>query len=154
MRAFSARQDGDSHPSVALILQPREEKPPSGARGVVHSGLLQELDFAAVAGAHLQPALSRGVISCTPRAVNASADEFTIESVGRLDHGAYPHRCDDVVLAAAATVQAVQQIVARIVDPMQSAAITIGYVKAGSAANVLPGSAQVKGIRRALNGLV
>jgi amidohydrolase len=152
MRALSARQDCDSHPSVALILQPREEKPPSGARDVVHSGLLQELGIAAVVGAHLQPALPRGVISCTPGAVNASADEFTIEIVGRPGHGAYPHRCDDVVLAMAATVQAVQQIVARNVDPMQSAAITIGYLQAGSAANVLPGSAQAKGTIRALNG--
>jgi len=154
MHALSAREDSDAHPAVALILQPREEKSPSGARDIVHSGLWQELDIAAVVGAHLQPALPGGVISCTPGAVNASADEFAIEIVGRPGHGAYPHRCDDVVLAIAATVQAIQQVVARNIDPMQPAAITIGSLQAGSAANVLPGSAQAYGTIRALNGLV
>ena len=154
MRALQDRSDAQAHPSVALILQPREEKPPSGAHDVVGSGLLQELQVCAVIGAHLQPALASGVISCTPGAVNASADEFVIDVHGRPGHGAYPQHCDDVILAMAATVQALQQVVARNVDPMQSAAITIGSMHAGTAANVLPASAQAIGTIRALDPTV
>jgi len=154
VRALQARADTDTRPSVALILQPREEKPPSGARDVVQSGILQDLGVCAVIGAHLQPALTPGAISCTPGAVNASADEFVIEIRGRPGHGAYPHLCDDVVLAMAASINALQQVVARNIDPMQPATITIGSMHAGSAANVLPETAQAKGTIRALGSEV
>jgi len=154
VRALQAGTNAADRPAVALILQPREEKPPSGARDVIDSGVLRAVEVEAVIAAHLQPALPAGVISCTPGAVNASADEFTITIQGRPGHGAYPHRCDDVVLALAATVTALQQVVARNVDPMQSAAVTIGSVQAGSAANVLPDHAEAKGTLRALDANV
>lgn len=136
---------------LLAVLQPREETYPSGASDIVACGILEAERCAAMIGAHVQPTLPVGVVSCTPGAVNASADEFTITVRGHGGHAAYPHLSRDPVVALAHIVVAVQSIVSRSVDPMSSAVVTVSTLAAGAAANAVPGEAVARGILRAMS---
>ncbi|WP_181028642.1 M20 family metallopeptidase [Pseudoclavibacter sp. RFBA6] len=128
--------------------QPREEVMPSGARDFVASDEFRGNEIQAMLGLHLQPALPSGHISSIPGPVNASADDFEIRIAGRAAHGAYPHRGNDPIVAAAAIVQAVQQLVSRRIDPMTPAVVTIGRLRAGDSNNQIPGEATLGGTVR------
>ncbi|WP_433787433.1 M20 metallopeptidase family protein [Actinomycetospora sp. CA-101289] len=147
-----ARAGADGLPAPVLaVLQPREEKAPSGAADVVADPAFKAHHVGAVLGVHVQPELPRGTVSVRGGPVNASADEIEIEVHGRGGHGGYPHRTRDPVLAIAQIVAAVHHIVSRRVDPMTAGVITIGQVQAGSAPNIVPETASARGTVRALD---
>jgi amidohydrolase len=135
---------------VLLVLQPREEAAPTGAGDVVGDPAFGRHDVRAIVGAHVQPALPRGLVSARPGAVNAACDELMITISGRGAHAAYPHRGDDPVLALAQTVVALHHLVARRVDPLAAVVLTVGRMDAGTAANVIPPVARAYGTLRAL----
>ncbi|HEY4004069.1 MAG TPA: amidohydrolase [Pseudonocardia sp.] len=136
---------------VLVLLQPREEAAPTGAGDVVADPAFARHDVRAVIAAHVQPVLPRGVVSAAPGAVNASCDELVIAVRGRGGHAAYPHRCDDPVLALCQTVAALHHLVSRRVDPLDSAVLTVGRLDAGTASNVIPSVARAHGTLRALD---
>lgn len=136
---------------LLVILQPREEKPPSGAREIVATKILTEHEVRAVVGAHVQPLLARHTVAATEGAVNASTDEFEVLITGRGGHGGYPHLTRDPVLALAQVIVALQQVVSRRIDPLHAAVLSIGAVRAGSAANVIPDEAHAHGTLRLLD---
>lgn len=135
---------------LVAVLQPREEGPPSGARDIVAEKVLHDHDVRAVAAAHVQPLLERGEVAATPGAVNAAADQVEIVITGRGGHGGYPQLTDDPVVALAHVVVALQQVVSRRSDPLHPSVLTIGSVRAGTAANVIPDHARALGTLRAL----
>lgn len=138
---------GGPAPLVA-ILQPREESYPCGAPDVVASPTFAANDVAAVVGVHVQPRLPAGTVAATPGPVNASSDELTITVHGRGGHGGYPQDVRDPVVASAAVVLALQQIVARRADPTHATVLSLGSVHAGEAANVIPDEAVLRGTLR------
>lgn len=148
--AHAVAEAGAPVPLLA-VLQPREETYPSGAEDIMASGVLGAQECAAMIGAHLQPTLARDVVACVPGGVNAAADEFVIEVTGSPGHAAYPHLAEDPVLATAQVVVALQTVVSRRVDPMRAAVLGVSSIEAGTAANVIPGTARVSGTLRALD---
>ncbi|MBA0051115.1 amidohydrolase [Streptomyces sp. AJS327] len=135
---------------LLVVLQPREETYPSGARDIVAHGVLEAERCAAMIGAHLQPALAAGTVACVPGVVNASSDEFEIRVHGASGHAAYPHLTSDPLLALAEIVVALQSVVSRDVDPMAPAVVGVSSFASGAAANVVPGLARATGTLRAL----
>ncbi|MGW5202736.1 M20 metallopeptidase family protein [Streptomyces spiralis] len=135
---------------LLAVLQPREETYPSGARDITEDGVLEREACRAVVGAHVQPLLPVGTVSCTPGVVNASSDEFTVTVHGRGGHAAYPHLTRDPVVALAHVVVALQSLVSRGIDPMSSIALSVTTLEAGTAANVTPGVAVARGTIRAM----
>jgi len=133
---------------LVAILQPREECLPSGALDIVQSSEFKEQDVRAIIGVHVQPALAAGTFSAAPGAVNAAADEFRVQVIGRAGHGAYPHTTCDPVVAAAHVVQALQYLVSRQSDPMSPTVITIGSIHGGEAPNAVPNSVELTGTIR------
>lgn len=73
---------------------------------------------------------------------------FDIAVTGVGGHAAMPHVTHDPVVAAAAIVSALQTIVSRSVDPLQSAVVTVGRFQAGHAHNVIPDQAELSGTFR------
>jgi amidohydrolase len=136
--------------ALLCVLQPREETSPSGAKDIVESGALAAEDARAIIAVHVQPRVAVGTVATGEGAINASADEFDLVVRGYGGHGAYPHTTRDPVLALAAVVLALQQVVARRVDPATSAVVTVGSVRAGTAPNVIPDVAEARGIIRVL----
>ena len=137
---------------VLLLFQPAEEDAKGGASGaqrIVESGLLDEQGVDAVLGLHLWSYLPLGQAILPDRLVMASSDEVSLVFSGGGGHAALPHEAQDVVLAASRTVDALQSIVARDVDPVCPAVVSIGTFHAGRAANVLPAEARLTGTLRA-----
>ncbi len=60
---------------------------------------------------------------------------------GEAAHGAYPHLGRDPVLAISNIVMGLNTLVARRVDPMHPAVLSIGELHAGTAENVIPAQA-------------
>jgi amidohydrolase len=129
---------------LVVLLQPREETYPSGARDAVQSGALTRYGVAAAAGAHVHPTVPAGTVATGAGVVNAAADEVEILVTGRGGHGAYPHRAADPIAAAAHIVLALPELVRRTVSPMRPATVSVGHVQSGQpSANVLPDQARI-----------
>jgi amidohydrolase len=143
----------ETRPGVPLlvVLQPREETYPSGAKDIVEQGILEAEECAVMIGAHIQPALQAGTVACVPGGVNASSDEFEIRVHGESGHAAYPHLTTDPLLALSEIVVALQSVVSRSVDPMKAAVVGVSTFQSGTAANVVPGLARATGTIRALS---
>lgn len=151
-RAACRVDEQDALPLPLLaVLQPREERPPSGARDIVAEGVLERHRVGAVVAAHVQPQLPAGRVAAVPGAVNAAADHVELVVTGQGGHGGYPHLARDPVVAMAQVVVALQQVVSRRIDPLHAAVLTIGWIHAGSAANVIPDQARAEGILRVLD---
>src|SRR4029077_12360208 len=85
-----------------------------------------------------------------PGPIMASADSLTIDIEGKGGHAARPHLSVDSVLVGAQIINQIQSIVARNVDPLHAAVISICMFQAGNIDNVIPQTAQLRGTARSL----
>ncbi len=136
--------------SVVLVFQPAEEGP-GGALPMIEAGTLDDPKVEAIAMLHVDPRLDVGAIGITPGPVNASADELYVTVRGVGGHGAYPHSAIDTLPASAAIVLALQNVVAREIDPLASAVVTIGTIAGGYRNNVIADEVKMSGTLRAHN---
>ena len=132
---------------VAFIFQPAEEGP-GGALPMIREGVLEESGAEAVFGLHLWSQLPVGKIAITAGPAMASADEFEIVIQGRGGHGAFPHETVDAVVVGSYVVAALQTLVARNADPLQTAVVSVGSFQAGSNFNIIAETAVLKGTVR------
>lgn len=132
---------------VKFVFQPAEEGM-GGALRMVKEGVLEQPRPDAALALHLWNELPAGELVFTPGPLMAAADTFTITLTGAGGHGANPHLAVDPVLAAAQVITALQSIVARNVDPLDTAVISTTAVTAGEAFNVIPDKAELKGTVR------
>ncbi len=143
-------EEVDFSGTLNLIFQPAEEHP-GGARLMIEQGLFERFPCDAVFAAHNMPGVEAGHFVFIDGPAMASSDDVTITLTGVGGHGAMPHRAHDPIVAAASIVMALQTIVARNVDPQQTAVITVGAIAAGQANNVIPHSARLELSVRALD---
>jgi amidohydrolase len=134
---------------LAALFQPSEEAYPAGAELVVREGRLSTGTDAVVA-AHVHPEVPWGTVSVEAGPVNASSDNLRIIVEGSGGHGAYPHRAADPVLALSHVVVALQSLVSRRSNPMHAAVFSVGWLRAGTAENVIPTVAEAGGTLRVL----
>ncbi len=78
----------------------------------------------------------------------AAVEHFECQLLGQGGHGAMPHQTIDTLVISAQIVMALQGIVARNLDPLQSAVVTVGELKAGTTFNVIPDTAYFRGTVR------
>lgn len=135
--------------TIMVIFQPAEEGG-AGGLAMAEDGLFERFGIEAVYGMHNLPGLPEGSFATCSGAIMASADEFDIEITAQGGHAAWPHEAIDPVLVAGHMITALQSIVARNVDPLASAVISTTRMEAGSAYNVIPGTAQLSGTVRTL----
>jgi hippurate hydrolase len=136
--------------TAVVIFQPAEEGG-AGGKAMVQDGLMDRFSIEEVYGMHNYPGLPVGQFAIRPGALMASADRLTIEIEGHGGHAARPHLTIDSVLVGAQIINQIQSIVARNVDPLQSAVISICMFQAGSTDNVIPQTAFLRGTARSLN---
>jgi amidohydrolase len=141
--AETRRFDG----TVYLVFQPAEESG-GGARVMLEEGLFERFPPDRVFALHNWPGLPLGSFAFHDGPVMAATDRFAIHLQGKGGHAAMPHQGRDPLLAAAQLVQAAQGIVARNVDPVDSAVVSITRLHAGEAYNVIPDSAELSGTTR------
>ncbi len=146
----AGRIEGSLRKPLAALFQPSEEAYPSGADLVVREGVL-EGETGAVVAAHVHPDVPWGSVSVEAGPVNASSDNLRVVVEGSGGHGAYPHRAHDPVLALSHSIVALQSLVSRRLDPTHAAVFSVGWIRAGSAENVIPGVAEAGGTLRTLD---
>jgi hippurate hydrolase len=135
--------------TAVVIFQPAEEGG-AGALAMIKDGLISRFGIQEVFGMHNYPGLPVGQFAIRDGAMMASADHLTIDLEGKGGHAARPHLSIDTLLVGAQIVNQLQSIVARNVDPLEAAVVSICMFQAGHTDNVIPQHAQLRGTARAL----
>ncbi|KIL44712.1 N-acetyldiaminopimelate deacetylase [Jeotgalibacillus soli] len=135
---------------VLMIFQPAEEGP-GGAEQMLASAIMKEWMPNVIIGLHIAPEYKVGEVATKPGLLFANTTEIHIELKGKGGHAAYPHHTRDMIVAGASLITQLQTIVARNVDPLDSAVVTIGKLEAGTVGNIIAETAKLDGTMRTLN---
>lgn len=148
-RYLSQHRDG-FRGTVKFIFQPAEEGP-GGAKPMIEAGVLQNPRVDAIIGLHLWNNLPLGTVGVRTGALMAAVEVFDCVIQGKGGHGALPHQTIDSIVVGAQIVNALQTIVARNVNPIESAVVTVGEFHAGTAHNIIADTAHLSGTVRYFN---
>ena len=135
--------------TVKLMFQPAEETF-EGSRNMIEHGLLEDPKPDVALAYHVSPGrLPIGTYLYNDTgAMMFSVDTFEIHVQGKGSHGAYPHLSIDPINIGAHIYLALQELIARESDPSDACLLTVGQFTAGSAANIIPETAILKGTMR------
>lgn len=134
--------------TVKLIFQMAEEIGRKSEE-YVKRGALEGVD--AIFGMHVWPSMDVGTANFESGERMACSDRFTIQIKGKLSHGSAPHLGHDAILAAAASVMALQSIPSRQNDPLNSLVVTVGMMNGGTKENIICDHVELVGTVRAFN---
>lgn len=134
--------------TVRFIFQPAEEVA-GGAERMCADGAMEGVD--AIAALHGWPGLEVGQIGVRSGPMMASADTFDIVIEGQGAHAAMPHSAVDPIVIGAQVTLALQTLASREINPIEPVVVTVAQFHAGTAYNVIPGKATLKGTVRCLN---
>ncbi len=138
------------HGNVKLVFQPAEEGL-GGAKAMLEEGVLNDPRPDQAMALHVWNEKPYGWLGITPGPVMSASDVFQIRIIGRGGHGGIPHLSVDPVLASAQVVNALQSIVSRNVDPLQSVVISVTMIHAGDANNIIPSDVDLSGTIRTID---
>jgi len=132
---------------VRLVFQPAEEKG-GGARTAITDGALTGVS--AIFAGHVTNEFETGKMMIRDGSVTAQSDRFCITVRGKGGHGARPHEAVDAVVISGFLISALQTLVSREINPLHASVVTVGKIRAGSAANVIAEHAELLGSIRSL----
>ncbi len=133
--------------TVQLVFQPAEEGY-GGARSMLADGLLERFPMERIFGYHNWPGLKAGTVAIHDGACMAGGSRVYITLRGLAGHAGMPHLTLDPMVAAGHLIVALQSIVSRNIDPLETAVISIGMIDGGMAANQICDSVTLKGTHR------
>ena len=133
--------------TVKFMFQPAEEGP-GGAVAMIHDRVLDDPPVDAALALHVAADYRAGQIGVGAGPAYAAADTVKIVVKGVGGHAARPHASVDATLVGAQILVALQTIVSREVNPLDTAVITFGKLHAGTASNVIPDTAVLDGTVR------
>lgn len=131
---------------IRFLFQHAEELFPGGAQEMVDAGVMEGVDL--VLGTHLWASLPVGSIQVGAGPLMAAPDTFRIRIIGKGGHAAHPDQTIDSIAIGAQVVTNLQHIVARNNDPLEPLVVSVTRFTAGTADNVIPGTAELGGTVR------
>ena len=136
--------------SVRFVWQPGEECV-AMAKQLVEAGAIDDPPPDRMTAIHMAPGVPQGTLALKYGPIMASSTHFKVIVTGRGGHGSTPFKAASPILAAAAMVTDLQQIIPNRIDPQNSAVLSFGVFKAGEIENVIPDQALFAGTIRALD---
>ncbi|WCJ34235.1 IAA-amino acid hydrolase ILR1 [Euphorbia peplus] len=133
--------------TVKLVFQPAEESL-GGAYHMLKEGALDNFD--AIFGLHVNPDFPVGSVFSKPGPMTAASGRFLAVVTGKGGHAARPQEARDPVLAVSFAILALQQLISRETDPLEPRVVSVGFVEAGQAENVIPETVKFGGTYRSL----
>jgi amidohydrolase len=140
-------RDQDWSGTIQLIFQPAEEGA-GGALAMMADGMLDRFPAERIFAYHNWPGLALGTVAVHTGPVMAAASWLEITMEGQAGHAGMPHLTRDPVLAAAHALVALQSVVSRNINPIDSAVISICTIEAGNATNQIPQRTTMRGTFR------
>ncbi|WP_068774449.1 N-acetyldiaminopimelate deacetylase [Paenibacillus sp. FJAT-26967] len=135
---------------LVVLFQPAEEGP-GGALPMLAAQELADWMPDQIVALHIAPEYPVGVIATRPGILFANTSELFIDLAGKGGHAAYPHKANDMIVAASQMVSQLHSIVARNINPLDSAVLTIGKMEAGTKQNIIAEKARLEGTIRTLS---
>ena len=135
--------------NVKLFFQPAEETV-GGAERMIEDGVMENPKVDAVFGLHVSPEIDAGKIGIKYGQTNAYTDGIEIIIYGRGCHAARPQEGVDAIVIAGQIIIALQSIVSRNIDPINSAVVTIGTINGGTRGNIIADRVRLTGTMRTL----
>ncbi|MFB4169774.1 amidohydrolase [Virgibacillus sp. JSM 102003] len=129
--------------TVKIIHQHAEEQPPGGAKSIMDSGKLDELE--AIFGIHVLPMAKAGTVGYHSGYSFNGRTYFKLRIQASGGHGSSPHKANDAIVAGSYFVTAVQTIISRRVAPLATGVVTIGSFDGKGSFNVIKDSIEIEG---------
>lgn len=145
--------DPDWQGTIHLIFQPAEENG-QGAKAMIADGLFDRYPTERLFAWHNWPGIAAGTVAVYDRPSMAVGGEWVVTLRGEAGHAAMPHQTRDPVAALGQLIVALNSIISRNVDPMETVALTCAMVHGGTASNQTPGEVTLKGTLRSFNDAV
>lgn len=133
--------------NILLIFQPAEEAP-GGANLICQAGILKQYNVKAIFGLHLMPTIEAGKIACRPGPLMAQNGELDVTVTGKSAHAGLYHLGVDSILIASQLICQYQNILTRVIAPVESCVINIGEIKGGTVRNIVADQTVFKGTVR------
>lgn len=144
-RYLAEHRDFDG--TVYVIFQPAEEGF-AGAKAMIDDGLFKLFPMQAVFGMHNWPGMAVGQFAIRPGPMMASSNTFEIRIEGKGAHAAMPNLGTDPVMTAVQLAQTLQTVITRNSNPLDPVVLSITQIHTGSADNVIPNDAVLRGTVR------
>ncbi|EAH4326495.1 amidohydrolase [Listeria monocytogenes] len=135
--------------TIKIVHQHAEETPPGGAKSVVESGILDDVDQ--IFGIHVFPFGESGQVYYHSGFAMAGRTYFKLKIQGVGGHGSSPHMANDAIVAGAYFVTAIQTVVSRRLNPFNTGVITIGSFDGKGSFNVIKDAVELEGDVRYMN---
>ncbi|EFQ6897278.1 amidohydrolase [Listeria monocytogenes] len=135
--------------TIKIVHQHAEETPPGGAKSVVESGILDDVDQ--IFGIHVFPFGESGQVYYHSGFAMAGRTYFKLKIQGVGGHGSSPHMANDAIVAGAYFVMAIQTVVSRRLNPFDTGVITIGSFDGKGSFNVIKDAVELEGDVRYMN---
>lgn len=133
----------DSWKGTLVVVGQQSEETLEGATQMVEDGMytthgVPKPDFAL--SMHTAPG-PLGLLVGSSGPIMAGSDILEVTFFGVGGHGSVPQHTKDPVIMATYAIAQYQTIISRVLDPREPAVITVGSIKAGKVANVIPETA-------------
>lgn len=138
--------------TVKLIFQHAEERRQGGAREIIASGAIDDVD--AIFGLHIMPNMKIGSMGFVKGATTTASDGFFLTIQGRGSHASMPQKAIDPILIGSELVIALNTIVSRNVPPGELAVLSLGKFQSGNMSNIIPDTAKLSGSIRTVSNEV
>lgn len=136
--------------TIVFLFEPSEETD-GGAQKMIQEGVLENPHVDHIVGLHVSEKYEVGEVAIKSGYIHAASNPFEIVIKGKGGHGAHPEDTIDPIWIGSNLITSIQGIVSREINPKDSAVITVGSFNAGSAGNIIPSTAILKGMIRTTN---
>jgi amidohydrolase len=133
--------------TIHFVFQPGEENG-TGAKSMIADGLFDRFPMERLFAFHNLPGLDVGKAAVHDGPSLAAGGDWRVTLKGISGHAATPHATRDPIHAAGHLIVALNSIVSRYVDPIDTVVLTVSSIHGGTVSNQIPETVELVGTLR------